>query len=570
MFRGARMSNGDTFEASMQRAADAPARRFLLLLLLVPSFAFAACGGDGSADGQDERPEGRGGQLVIDQQWDLMTADPARDSSLTGRYITNAVYDTLTKIKPKLVDGEYEIDLNKPDPWLAESYSVDEETGKVWTFNIREGVVFSDGTPLTAADVVFSLQRLKNVKHGGAAPTITESFVSIKAADDHTVEIKTKDPNPAIPQLLTHNGTGIVNSKLAKANGATDAADAAKTDKAQAYFDKNSLGSGPYMYRSFSTTGETVLVRNPKFWGDEPYYDRLVFRNVTTEVARLNVRSGRADVAIALTGEQAKDMPEDVTVHRGPSLTFFYIQANVKESVSKLAANPNLWEAMRYGMDYDKLVSLAGEGATQMCGLVPRGSLGALDESECVKRDVPRAKAALARAVSETGVTNPTLTVEFPTDFGLEGLSFGTMAEAVQQDLKEIGLTLKLRGAPLSTWLPRWIAATPDTVQAGQSSIFPHENAISGFLPTGYRGQYLGYKPTDAPELTELGVRAMQTIDDEERTALMEELQRKFNEEVPIFPQFQAPTIIAAASKVKGIAIIPGLIIDPTMLFEGE
>ncbi len=561
MVRG--MTSIDGTSKVLTEWAGARVRRVVALLLLLPCLAVAGCGGD-------EESGGGSGQLVIDQQWDLMTADPARDSSLTGRYITNAVYDTLTKIKPKLVDGKYEIDLNKPDPWLAESYSVDEATGKVWTFNIREDVEFSDGTPLTAADVVFSLQRLQNVKHGGAAPTITESFVSIKAVDDHTVEITTKDPNPAIPQLLTHNGTGIVNSKLAKENGATDAADAAKTDKGQAFFDKNSLGSGPYMYRSFSPTGETVLVKNPKFWGEEPYYDQLVFRNVKTEVARLNVRSGRADVAIALTGDQVSDMPDDVTVHRGPSLTFFYIQANVKESVSKLAANPNLWEAMRYGMDYDKLVRLAGEGATQMCGLVPRGSLGALGENDCVKRDVPRARAALARAMSETGVTNATLTVEFPSDFGLEGLSFGTMAEAVQQDFKEIGLTLKLRGAPLTTWLPRWIDATPELVQAGQSSIFPHENAISGFLPTGYRGQYVGYKATDAPDLTELGVRAMQTIDDDERATLFEELQRKFNEEVPIFPQFQAPTIIAASDRVKGIAIIPGLIVDPPMFFEDE
>jgi peptide/nickel transport system substrate-binding protein len=562
MFRDVMTSSGDTFEAATERgrAASAPVWRFAILLLLLPSLVLVGCGGKKSANGS-------GGQLVIDQQWDLMTSDPARDSSLTGRYVTNAVYDTLTKIKPKLVDGKYVFDLNKPDPWLAESYSVD-DTGKVWTFNIRKDVVFSDDTPLTADDVVFSLLRLQNVKSGGAAPTITESWVSVKAVDDHTVQITTKAPNPAIPQLLTHNGTGIVNSKVAKAHGATDAADAAKTDHAQTYFDKNSLGSGPYMYKSFSTTGETVLVRNPHFWGDKPYYDTLVFRNVTTEVARQNVKSGRSDVVVALTDEQASGMPASVTVHRGPSLTFFYIQANYNKNVSSLAANPNLWEAMRYGMDYDKLVRLAGKGATQMCGLVPRGSLGALDQSECVHRDVPRAKAALARAMAQSGVKDATLTVEFPTDFGLEGLSFGTMAEAVQQDLAEIGLKLKLRGAPLTTWLPRWIAAKPEIVQAGQSSIFPHENAISGFLPTGYRGQYAGYKATDAPDLTALGVRAMQTLDDAKRAVLFKQLQEKFNTEVPIFPQFQASTIIAASSRVKGIVIIPGLIFDPTLLYE--
>lgn len=546
----------DTPKAGVARAPTRGIKlRPLALLVLALVVVLSASGASVVADAATAK------QLVIDTQYDQLTADPARDASNSSRYIRGWVYDNLTAFKPKLVGGKYQVNLSRPDPWLARSYRSD-KSGRVWTFNLRRGVVFSDGTPLTSADVVWSFRRVKNIKAAPAA--LAETFAKVQAVDRNTVRITTTIPNPAVPYLLSHKAMGIVNSAVARKNGATDAADAAKTDKAQAFFDKNSLGSGPYLLRTFSTTGQTVLVRNPRFWGPKPFYDQLVFRNVKPEIARLNVRSGQSDIAMGLTPDQASTLPSSVKVYTAPSSTVFYMQANFKKSVSELAANPDLWEAIRFGLDYDKLVRLAGAGAVQSCGLLPRQFLGGLPASACVKRDLTRARAALRR----TGVNNPTLEIEFPTDYVLEGMSFQTISEAVQADLKEVGLNVVLRGAPLTAWLPRWIDAKAHMVQGAQAALYPDPNSASAYLPTGYRGSYAGYTPSDAPDLTALGVRAQRELNPQRRAALFRQLQQKFNNESPLIPQFQPSTVIAASSRIKGVVVVPSFFIDPTVLRE--
>src|SRR4029078_3841232 len=98
---------------------------------------------------------------------------------------------------------------------------------------------------------------------------------------------------------------------------------------------------------------------------------------------------------------------------KAPSTTVFYLQANANPKVSSLAANQHLWQAVRYGLNYANLVRLAGGGAVQACGVFPSQFLGAVPASACVKTNIAKAKAELAAA----GVSNPTLTLEFPSDF---------------------------------------------------------------------------------------------------------------------------------------------------------
>jgi peptide/nickel transport system substrate-binding protein len=532
-------------------ARQAFRRRTLLSLLLVTLLVGAMT----STAAGTQRAET---QIVIDTSYDQLTADPARNASNNGRYILRSVYDALTTFKPVLVHGKLEYPNGQtPTPWLAKSYKVN-KTGKTWTFNLRHDVVFSDGTPMTSADVVFSLLRTQNVK--GTPAFFTQDFASVKAPSKYVVTITTTQRDPAVPYLLVH--VPVVNSTVAQQHGATDAPDAATTDKAQSYFDTHSLGSGPYIYQTFSTSGDTVLVKNPRFWGKKPYFDRIVFRNVTPETARLDLISGQADFARSLTSQQAQGLPKSIKVYRAPSETIYYLQANFKPSVSKLAANHHLWNAIRYGLNYKHELQIAGKGAIQACGLIPRQFNGSLPASACVHRNVAKAKAELKK----TGVKNPTLTLEYPTSFTLEGVSFETLSEAVQADLKQIGLNVKLKGAPLSAWLPRWAAALPDMTQGALAAAYPHENSTSIYFPSGFRGQYAGFSKNSLPDIEKLGEAATQTINKQKRAAMFRELQRKFNTETDIFPQFQCVTVLAASSKIKGVLIQSNFGFDPTLL----
>ena len=254
------------------------------------------------------------------------------------------------------------------------------------------------------------------------------------------------------------------------------------------------------------------------------------------EIARLDVQSGQAQVALGLTPNQADSISGSTKIYKAPSTTVYYLQANANPSVSALASNRHLWQAIRYALDYPNLVHLAGGGAVQACGVVPRQFLGALPAGACVKQNIAKAKSELAAA----GVSNPSLTLEFPSDFTLEGVSFTTMAQAVQSDLKKIGLDVTLQGAPLATWLPRWMKGIQQLNQGALAALYPDPNMTEAYLPTGYRGAYAGYKPTDAPQLTKLGLQAQQEINPAKRAALYRQAPGAAQQRLAVHPAVPA------------------------------
>src|SRR5690606_11757069 len=119
------------------------------------------------------------------------------------------------------------------EPRLAESWEISED-GLTYTITLREAT-FASGNPVTAADVVFSFQRLKNIK--GNPSYLMENVASVEATDDKTVTITLTSAAPVFLSMLASNNMSIVDSQVVIANGGTDAEDADTTDTATAYLD---------------------------------------------------------------------------------------------------------------------------------------------------------------------------------------------------------------------------------------------------------------------------------------------------------------------------------------------
>ena len=190
---------------------------------------------------------GGGGTLVIDKSFDLATMDPGRMFETTGGIIIPAMYDTLLTFENN--------DVTEPKPGLATAWEVNDDATE-YTFTLRDDAVFSDGTPLTAADVAFSLNRVRELKGNGS---FLMDGVTAAAQDDGTVVLTSEQPNPALPRILPTPTLGILNSKVVMENGGTDQAGADTADTAEEYLNSTSAGSGPYVLESFSTTSETVV-----------------------------------------------------------------------------------------------------------------------------------------------------------------------------------------------------------------------------------------------------------------------------------------------------------------------
>src|SRR4030095_4541966 len=137
-------------------------------------------------------------------------------------------------------------DLAHPRALLVQSWTASRDA-KTFVFNLRRNVHFADGTPLTAADAVFSFNRLINLKGN---PAVLLHGVTVSARGKYTVVLRSKTPNAALPSILTNTSLGIVNSKLVRRHGGTAAVGADKNDKAEQWLNSGAdrkSGSGPYL-----------------------------------------------------------------------------------------------------------------------------------------------------------------------------------------------------------------------------------------------------------------------------------------------------------------------------------
>lgn len=501
--------------------------------------------GSPSSTGAGKTDETSGGQktLTVDSSFIITSLDPNRALAPTMEIATRGIYDGLLRT--------YGADAT-PQPSVATSFDASDDATE-YTFHLRDDVVFADGAPLTSADVEFSFNRLANLKLGGS---YLMDGLTVSAPDPHTVVLKSAAPNPAIPVIVTTPSFAILNSAMVKAAGGTDAEDAPDKDTADTWFNEHSAGSGPYVLQSYKPDDSITLVRNENYWGKEvPEFDRIVIRNMEAATQLLNVQRGKHEIALDLSAAQSSslDTSGGLTVKTDPSSAVFRVQMNMDPEASEIASNPHIQEAVRYGINYEAMVQLGGEGAVQAASIIPSIIPGSLPESEGIVQDVDRAKAALAAS----GIANPELTMTYPSDINVNGLEFATLAQRVAADMEAIGIKLKLEAMPVATYLPEWREGKmpmtitynmPDFMDASYYSSF-----IPGFSQDADRA---GWKEGTAPELAELGTKINSTVDHDERAKLAQELQRKFQKDSPYIPLMQT------AQTVVGTADLDGVVLD--------
>jgi peptide/nickel transport system substrate-binding protein len=515
-------------------------------ILAASALAFSACAApDIEGDATDPDGGAEVESLIIDKSFDLVTADPARMFETTGGIVLHAVYDSLLTFE----DGNAE----EPLPSVASEWSVNDDATE-YTFTIRDGITFSDGTPLTSADVVFSLDRVKNIQGNGS---FLMAGLSVEAPDESTVVITSDAPNTAVPAIVTSPTLGIVNSALVEENGGTAAEGAAEADTAEAFLNETSAGSGPYMLESFDTTTETVLVANPEYWGEAPVYDRVVLRNATAEAQLMDVQSGTAHVALDLGSDQIAGLGEDVIVSTSQSPTIFFFFLNANPEVSEITSSPDFREAVMYGLDRDAIVELAGEGAERSYGIVPSFYVGALDADAAIERDVERATAAVERLGGDV-----TVELEYASDFSSNGLSMGPFAERIAAQLAEVGITVNLAPGPISTTLESYRAGQEEMGLWLWNPDYPDSADYLAFGPGGIVGERAGWTAGSAPELEAVMAEVSTETDADARETLYREFQELHNAEGVIVPLFQPAASVVAASSVGEVRYDPVFSLD--------
>jgi peptide/nickel transport system substrate-binding protein len=523
--------------AARSRTAAAAA---LAVIISVAAYGAAAARSAASRD-----------TLVVDRSFEIRTSDPQRAFEPTAAIANRAVYDTLLTYRGG--------DVSRPVLLAARGYRASRDA-RTYTFDLRRDIRFADGTRMTAADVVFSFRRLINLKGN---PSFLLAGVTVSARGRYTVVLRSRTPNTAIPSIVANTSLGIVNSRLAKRHGATDAANADKTDRAERWFNSpasRGAGSGPYVLRQYSTTSQIILEQNPRFWGRKPAFERVVIRNMVAATQFVNVQRGRHEVAIDLSAQQARSLRGNrrVSVRTQPSTWVFWLFANNNSSINPATPNKRFQAAVRSALDYPSFVRLAGPGAIQARGIIPSMFVGALPASAAVRRNLSRARSELAAS----GVGDRTFTLEYPSDLTINGVSFATLAQRVQANLQEIGIRVELAGAPVGTWLDKYRNGTMAFGLSLWGPDYPDPADYLAFMPGELVGRRVGWSKGADPTVERLAARARVTTSDRARAPIYRQIQTRLNQAGPYFPLIQPTQVFVATRDLRGAVFHPLYSID--------
>lgn len=479
--------------------------------------------------------------LVVGLTEDTVSLDPGHAYEFHATSVHRPIYETLVAFPPGRLDEIV--------PGIAEKWTISED-GLTYTFTIAQGHKFSTGRPVTAKDVAFSLNRVHNLK--GNPSFLTANFASVEAVDDSTVVITQIEPDPSLLARLVFSSLGIMDSEEAKAHGATDAPDADKTDTAEQWLNDNSIGSGPYMLQRWEPKVETILVRNPNYGGKPAAIGRVIFRTVSEAAAqKLALETGDLDIGLDISADQVPSLKENsnMAVYEAPGEAVFFLIMNMDPAIGGPLAQDAVQDAVRLAIDYDGIRALAGGAAATPVNIMPVNWAFALDPAQGLKRDVAAAKAKLAEAGFGNGLT---VEMEYP-DFTSGGIALGTLAQKVQADLAEAGITVNLK--------PGDISVTLENYRNGKESMglwlwgpdFIDPIDRIAFTPGGKVGLRTNWTEQNAsPALVEAVKKAKVATAAADREAAFTEIQKIMLDESPFVFLVQSGVQVAYNAKIKG------------------
>lgn len=357
------------------------------------------------------------------------TLEPC-DASLTatGRVTRSNITEPLTERVP---------DTGELDPKLATAWEQTSPT--TWTFDLRKGVTFHDGSDFTAEDAAFSIERAVNSDIGCNVDgyVFGDSDLKATAVDGSTLKVTTAKPDPILPLRLSF--VEVVPS--------TTAADSKVREP---------VGTGPYRIDTWDKGVRLQLARFGEYWGEKPDYAAATYLwRAEGSIRAAMVASGEADVAVGLAptdgaGEFAVEYPNNET-------TYLRIDAT-KAPLDDIRVR----KAINYALDKKGLVASVFAGLGEPAGqVVPSGVTGHNPDIEPWPYDMAKAKDLIAEAEADGVPVDTTVTI-----IGRNGI-YPNAAEAMevaQNSLLEAGLNVKIKMLDVNAWMEYLLRPFPKDI----------------------------------------------------------------------------------------------------------
>lgn len=426
------------------------------------------------------------------------------------------LYGLWGHVMESLVDTEYDKKGMGFRGELAESWS---PKGSEWTFKLRKGVVFHDGSPLTAKDVAYSFDRILNDKDSLQRPNLSD-IKEIKTPDDNTLVLVTKGPKVALLSLLYNRI--ILSHKAAERLG----------DKV----DTQAIGTGPYRYVSWQRGGYFTMRRNDKYWGRAATIREIVWRPIKEPAARVAaIESGQADIINQVPVHDIERLKRNsrVRVELVRGLRNLYIGLNPGH---KPFDNKLVRQAFNYAVDQESIIKHIHEDQVYaLKGLLAPQNYGYDPDLANYPYDPEKAKKLLAEAGYPNGVT-----VDFYTHTGRYSKDKET-AEAIVSQLAKAGIKADIKTPEYAIYEAEFNAGKYGMYMFGRGSITDPEPFYIRYFRSG-RGKRLLYKNAEFDRIFDL---QSETFDAAKREEMLRQMGRILHDDCPVIPLYNTADVYA-------------------------
>jgi peptide/nickel transport system substrate-binding protein len=460
-----------------------------------------------------------GGTMRFARAEDSTNFDPIILPLNVDIWIVTSVYEQLVRVAANGVDLE---------PALAASWDISPD-GLTYTFHLRPGVKFSDGSDLKASDVLYSLNRARNEP----SQVWTFTLVAVKdvaAPDDATVVITLNQPwAPFLADIAMFNSS-VIPETWAKGNEARLATEM--------------LGTGPFMLAEWKKEEYLRLTKNPYYWEEGlPLLDEITVAKVPDDNNRiLQLQGGEIDAMYDVPFSRAAELDADpnLQVLKFPSSFTQYVVLNHK--VEPLD-DVNVRLALNYATDKDAIVQVVlfgnGEPATTF---MPKDMLFWNDQLPGFPFDLAKAKDYLAKSKAPNGFTLEVILLGGVVEFEQLGATLKDM-------WGQIGVTVNLSPLDQSVYYSTWTDETyqADIIYWTNDIVDPDEVATTAVVPEGQNAFHTSWHNQEAIDLT---VSGRAELDPEKRKQIYDRIQEIYNQDAPVVLVDYKPLLNAVSNKV--------------------
>jgi len=477
----------------------------------------AGCGGGGSA--RDT--------LTIATGTDASTFDPHFTTDSATEVLNKSLYNNLVRFNTKM----------EIVPDLATKWEVSAD-GLTWTFELRDGVKFHDGTPFNAEAVKTNFERVLDEKTASPRRSVLGMIKSMEVVSPTKIKLTTTYPTGSFLQQLAHP-VGAIVSPAAIAKYGKD-------------LSRNPVGTGPFKLKEWVSGDKMVMEKNSSYFEGAPQLSQLVWKIVPEDSARtMMIESGQADVALRIPVADLARLraKPDLSLLEGPTVMTMYVALNNSRGPLKDA---RVRQAMNYAVDKESVVKNVIGGLGTVANAPISESTWGYSKIGAYPLDRDKAKQLLKQAGYAKGFE-----MELWTPVG-RYLMDRQVAENLQAQLAEVGITVKIRPWEFQALMAEVKKGQFDSVLLGWSP--STGDADEGLRPVFHSTQF----PPNSnrahysnPQVDKLLVDARQATDPQARLGLYKQAIQTIMDEAAWLFLYYPRQVVTTRANIKGVELLP-------------